>query len=178
MLTSPRFSFLLAPLPLQRASKFPTLPLPIPRFSQPLNRFSLRRLWLAGLFHPAGTPRIPPTEFACQTILNCHPVILLLHRYLPSTTSILQQPVFPTHCHWGFPFQRLDSCKLLASYLKKAGFRLRLGPILKLSSRLAGYPGIWQFHPTHVDTTLLAFPSSRFYFNTLVSLPLLRFLPL
>jgi hypothetical protein len=120
-----------APLSPQRASKFPTLPLPIPRFSQPLNGFFVTPYvtcrFIPPCWHSKGSAfkvyllndiRLSSSPFAPSSLPA-------FYGFLPTSTCD------PTHYRRGFPFRRLGFGGPLALFIK-AGFRYRLGPILKL----------------------------------------------
>lgn len=114
-LISPRVSFLLAPLPLQRASKFPTLPLPIHRFLQPLNRSSVTPFVTCEFIPPRWhskdfaykvclpndiklsssylTPSLLPASYDFHPVTTCVPDTLPLGFPFP-VTRFLQAPCF------------------------------------------------------------------------------------
>lgn len=96
-----------------------------------------------------------PSKLACEMIVNHHLIDRLLHCYLPFTASFLLKPALRRALPLGFPFPTIRS-QQTPDTLANVGFRLRLGPILKLCSHFAGYPGNEQFHPSVVDTALLA----------------------
>jgi len=79
-------------------------------------------LALAGLSLQSLPVQRSPTVFR----LNCSFTVARLSRF-----PFLRHLCSTAHCHWGFPYQQLDFCGPLA-FLIKAGFRHRLGPILKL----------------------------------------------
>jgi hypothetical protein len=72
-----------APYSWDVTNRTPILTLPVLRFSQPSNRFQ-RPFEFAGLFHPAGTPRVWPSKlylkvivlrfpYSCSFVVTCLP---------------------------------------------------------------------------------------------------------
>lgn len=89
---SPRVSPLSAPLPEQRASKFPTLPLPVPRFLQPLNRSSYAAVGLRVYSTPLALPglslqSLPAERYLTVIQLTCSFTVTCLSR-VPSRMNL------------------------------------------------------------------------------------------
>lgn len=156
---------------------YPSYRFPSVRFSQPLDRsdvyIDLRVYSTPQALPGSGLQSFPEKRSSI--------VIRLIDSY--TVTCLSRLPFcrnLHSHLHHrrGFPFRRFSSDKPLTP-IKKSGFRLRLGPILKFCSRFTGYPGRLAVSPAYRGYNSLGCSlTSRFHLDTLVSLPLLRFEPL
>jgi hypothetical protein len=133
--------------------------LPAPRFSQPLSEPTFSRL--AGLFHPAGTPRVRPSESDPKSIGARFQALAPS----PLATSQGVHPVVRSALIRGtaprcYAFGTLHIHQLLAPC--GAGFPHRFRPTLKLFARSGAPRHGRQFHPPAAVATLLTFPPSGY----------------
>lgn len=136
------------------------MPLPVPRFSQPSNRF-LRHSGLASLFHPAGTRRVWPSKLDLKAIVLRRPYsgsfAVTCLSWLPSVYGRYSRVSSPRRIIRSRDVTNLRPLCLLA----ETGFHPRLQPTLELYSRLNALPAVSRFHPKNTVKAFLAFNSFR-----------------
>jgi len=139
-------------------NKLPDLPLPVLRFSQPLDRFNVHldsRVYstpqaLLGFFLQSHTLRRSTTVLRSKYFFA---VIYLLR--FPSILGKHSRTPLPQRISLNY-----DITTIWPLVLFRTGFHFRFRPTLKFFSRLNALPFAPQFHPKNAAKTLMAFSSS------------------